>query len=334
MSQNNKQIGQIIPYNNTIKLDKKYQKLLSLLMINARTYYSQLAKALHISKSNVMRRISQLEQQKILTGYHAFIDVSQVGIQSAILLLQTKTTEDVKEQCIKKIQNMPLIYSIVELTGKYDLLITFYYNAEKEKDALIEDILNIIEFKDFYCVPHTTEFPQLNYFSEYNPKTKIPAQTTITKCDKTHFRILAMLSHNCRETSVKMSISLKISRETINYRIKKLIQAGIIAKFQPTINLFLLGFESYFMTMKLCKPTQRHKIIQFFKETQKCNTILLSALGDIMAFIHFPNNKDYRMFENKLFSQFESAIHEYSFALVKNQHKLEWFPEELISYKA
>jgi DNA-binding Lrp family transcriptional regulator len=184
---------------------------------------------------------------------------------------------------------------------------------------------------------HKTQFPLLNYFSEsihrlpINPLT-ILTKTQIEKYDSIDLHILAILSQNCRRTSVEISTFLKISRETVNYRIKRIISGGAIAKFQPTINFYLLGFECYFMILKLCKPTQRKRIIHFFKETQKCNTILVSASGNLMVFIQFPNNKEYRLFENKLFSHFSTAIYEYSFVLVKKQHKLEWFPEKLISY--
>ena len=75
------QIGEVKSFGESIKLDKKDRKILSLLMLNARISLAELAKHVELSKSNISRRISRLEKQGFIKGYHAFVDVSKIGIK-------------------------------------------------------------------------------------------------------------------------------------------------------------------------------------------------------------------------------------------------------------
>ncbi len=70
MSKINKQVGAFLPSKEIVKLDKKNQKLISLLLQDATQTLTELSKELNISKSNVSRRISLLEKQSVINGYH------------------------------------------------------------------------------------------------------------------------------------------------------------------------------------------------------------------------------------------------------------------------
>lgn len=334
MPKNTANLGAITPTQSVIKLDKINQRLLSLLSANARAQYSELSRKLKISKSNVMRRISILEDKGILTGYHAFIDVTKLNLGAALLMIQTKCTEEQKEEYIKMIYTTKTVYALVELTGKYDILVAFYYKDEKQKDKTIETIVVPSYVKDFIASKIITYFPRLDYTSDIFKTTekfesKLIASKTKTEFDKLDLNLLLQLSQNCRQSFITISKKLGISRETVKYRVKKLLSNKIIAKFQPTINLFSLGFESYFLTLKLSKPTQKDKIINYLKSTYRCNTILKTN-WDLIALIHFKSHKEFRIFENDMTSKFKDAIYEYSFELAKQQHKLDWFPEEIV----
>ena len=103
MDKNIRNIGKIQITDKVISLDKKNQKILSLLMLNARTQNSQLAKIVELSKSNIARRISILEDKNLITGYHAFIDVTKLNLKYCTIFIKTKGTKE--EEYLKKLED-------------------------------------------------------------------------------------------------------------------------------------------------------------------------------------------------------------------------------------
>lgn len=332
-------IGKIIDKNKMINLDLKNKKILAALMHNARTPYTTIAKIVQLSKSNIARRIGILEKNGLITGYNAFIDVSKIKINSCMLMIQTKCTEDQKERYIKKVATHPWVYGIDEFTGKFNIYINFYYKDEKHKDSIIEEILTPEHIKDFTFFNIETIFPKLDYTEELiSRKTNIITRR-ITETSEKYIKIspidiqlLKVLSENCRLNSVEIGKKLRISRETANNHIKKLINKKVIAKFQPTINFFLLEFEAYVLSIKLSKLTQKERIISYLANTERCNTILKTeGTYCIIAVIHFKSTKEFREFEKDFILKFGTMIYEYTFELFKHQEKLDWFPKGIIN---
>ncbi|MBI4440494.1 AsnC family transcriptional regulator [Candidatus Woesearchaeota archaeon] len=330
MASLNRPIGEFYP-RDIVRLDVKDKKLISLLLANGSLSYSQFGKQIGLSRSNVARRVTLLEEKGVIVGYNAFIDVSKLGINTAFLLLHTQNLREEKHQLLERISRHPAVFSILELTGKYDTLVAFYYREDEEQDRICEDILTLVIPRDFYISTVNILFPPIDYIGELFPKTaysRINQEDGEYNADEHDVKILRILSENFRTNKVEIAKKLGISREMIYYRTKRLFSSGIIAKFQTTIDPFSLGLEPYFVRLKLSRPTQRANLIKFFSDTKRCNTILSSA-QEIMTFIHLKSHKEFITFENKLVSLFREQILEYSFEYVLFQHKLEWFTQSV-----
>lgn len=65
------------------------------------------------------------------------------------------------------------------------------------------------------------------------------------KVDIKDRKILYELDINCRTPASKIAKKLDISKETVNYRIKKLIEKGVIGGFITEINMAKLGLTTY-----------------------------------------------------------------------------------------
>lgn len=60
-------------------LDEIDLKILDALQRNGRTKRAELATAVHLSVPSVSERLRKLEEQKIITGYHATVDYKRLG---------------------------------------------------------------------------------------------------------------------------------------------------------------------------------------------------------------------------------------------------------------
>jgi Lrp/AsnC family transcriptional regulator, leucine-responsive regulatory protein len=330
MINNNSKIGEIVPQVSKIKLDVKNSKILSALLEDASVPLSRLSKRVELSKSNVIRRVQIIEKEGLISGYHAFVDVSKMNVKSCLILVKTSFTENDKEAYIKGLLETEEIYSIIETTGSYDIAIAFYHFNDENMNLVLGKILNFSSIRDYRVLEIKTYFPQLDYTRNIfhgQKQFKINNDTQSRRLDQLDIKILEKLSENCRKSTVDIAQELKSNRETISYRIKRLVKEEIIAKFQPTINLYILGFEGYFLTIKLKNPKEKPNLVIYLASTMRCNTILKSHDG-IMGFIHFKTNKEFRDFEENLVKKFSNSILEYDFELIKKQYKLDWFSKE------
>jgi len=60
-------------------IDEKDRKLMNMLMKNARTSYTDLAKAVELKSPTVIDRVKRLESDEIIEGYHARINYKRLG---------------------------------------------------------------------------------------------------------------------------------------------------------------------------------------------------------------------------------------------------------------
>ena len=82
--------------------------------------------------------------------------------------------------------------------------------------------------------------------------------------DELDRQILAALDINSRVTSVELANTLCRSRQTIDYRIERLLSRGIIQNFHTTINYSRIGFRKYKIFLRLRNLPDRKKDFREF----------------------------------------------------------------------
>lgn len=97
-------------------LDDKGRKLLRALQENARASYSDLAKEVGLSVPSVIERIRKFEDAGIITGYHAKVDLSALGLPiKAVVRFQGTGTQ--MNEVAKAVQTMPEVTEAYRMTG-------------------------------------------------------------------------------------------------------------------------------------------------------------------------------------------------------------------------
>lgn len=77
------------------------------------------------------------------------------------------------------------------------------------------------------------------------------------KIDHRDREILRLLNKNSREPDSAIARRLKISKQAVSYRIRKMQENGIIKNFYTEFNLSRLGYNSYYIFLELEKITNR-----------------------------------------------------------------------------
>ena len=136
----------ILPINLTkliiIMINKKDEELLALLRENARASVSDLARALHLSRSTVQNRITKLEQSGIIRGYSVDYGSEYLDdIVSAHVLI--KESPKLVSKTNLELQRIPQIVDLHVISGEYDLIAVVQAQSLNKLNTVLEEIGNL-----------------------------------------------------------------------------------------------------------------------------------------------------------------------------------------------
>lgn len=131
------------------------------------------------------------------------------------------------------------------------------------------------------------------------------------KLDKADRIILAELDKNCRAPVSKLAKLSRKSRQSVEYRIKKLVENGIITSFNVAFNPHKMGHKLYKLYFRLKNiPEERKKLFAYLR-----NCGMVYWMGECEGqwdtiFGFFTTKTDYEFYEvkNELISKFGNII--------------------------
>jgi DNA-binding Lrp family transcriptional regulator len=131
------------------------------------------------------------------------------------------------------------------------------------------------------------------------------------KLDKKDFKLLYELDKNSRLSYSQLSKKVKLSQESVRYRINKLIREGVINKFFTVIDISKLGFTFYKILIKLHNVNEEKmkKIIDSLSKKEK--VVWLTSLDggyDIGLVIKAKDILELNLFLEELDSKYSSYI--------------------------
>ncbi len=133
--------------------------------------------------------------------------------------------------------------------------------------------------------------------------------------DKKDKRLISYLYHNYREPLTKIGKACQMSRDQVEYRIKKYEGQGLIKKYLTIFNYDLLGYHEVIIVWIKLKSGKE----QIRKELEKMDSVL--SVGDILSkydiFVNFifKNKKDFEEKFYQFIKKHESKIADYSLSI-------------------
>ena len=117
-------------------------KILNLLRENARLSITDIANLLHVSRATVQKRIEQMENSGLITGYTVKIkpnfESNYIRAWMNIMIEGTKM-----QNIIKELRLQPVIKSLHTTNGKWDLLVELQAKDLEEFDQALGHIRTI-----------------------------------------------------------------------------------------------------------------------------------------------------------------------------------------------
>ena len=208
-----------------------------------------------------------MEKMGLIKSYVAFLDAGKLGLMVWNVYLQiqdaTKKEEDV---LINYLSGLKAVWWVARCSGNWDMIFSLCVKDVKQFYNIVLDIHN--------------------KFGKYIQKQSIEAHADVEVISRGHFldaagegkawfrdifliqladedkKILRVLSVNARMSSVEIAKKTGLTARIVAYRIKKLMESGIIHSFRLQLDVSKIGLSFY-------------KVIIFLKEfTYEKNTAL------------------------------------------------------------
>lgn len=158
---------------NILELDEIAWKVLEALQQNARLSFAELGRKIGLSTPAVAERVHRLEEAGIITGFHASLDMTKLGVPIRVLVRLTIHGGDLQlSRTVNTIKELSEISRCHRITGAESFVIEANVVSIRHLEALIDKLSTLgatststvlsspVERREYYA-------GQIEAFSQY-----------------------------------------------------------------------------------------------------------------------------------------------------------------------
>jgi len=286
-------------------LDKIDIKILDVLRNNARAPLTEIAKKCRISKQTALYRIKKLVKDKIIKGFHAYIDFKRLGYDTYYVFIQTRYIED-EQEFIKDLSKIKGCIIIMKSITQYS------YNLK----IITKDVYKMmVELQQFFIKKKTVTSHFILQRLE-KPVEKI-------EIDDKDKKILEELSINCRLSSLELSKITGLSYDIVHNRLKRLIKNKAIENFLTVLDFDREGFMYYSVLLKFADD-KFDNFLKFNSELKLDPLVVrrFACVGEFSYMFEMVDNNYVAINDklNKIRSQFHDMIRYSQIVPIQNHY--------------
>ena len=317
-----------------ITLDLKDKKLLTALDENSRYTNAQLARKVELSKPAIEYRIKRLQKNKVVFEYYTVLDITKLGYSQYKIYFKFQNTSPADEQKITDhwTKDKTSVW-VGQIRGRWDLSVSILAKSNFEFGQSLSAFMN--KFSKFILEKDIllTEYSPI-YQREYLTKTKpkeftygIPSK--IYELDETDKIILKAIVTNARIPIIDLAEKTNLTRDIINYRLKKLNKEGIINQYRCYLNLENIGINHYKIILRTKNLNQEYEdqLKKYIAEHKKA-TQLLKLIGSWDLEIEFETAGEDELYSilQDLRNKFSDVIRDFDIIRITKTYKYNYFP--------
>ncbi|HLC87119.1 MAG TPA: winged helix-turn-helix transcriptional regulator [Candidatus Nanoarchaeia archaeon] len=322
------------------KLDLKDRKILYQLDLDARQSDSHIAKKVKLSRDAVKYRINKLLEKGFINYFMTVLNSMKLGFNwyRTFFKFQNLTVEK-EEEIIGWLRDKASWITKVE--GIWDLNTgIFVKDVYEYRDIINEFLVKYGEYIDKYEVAIVTRewIYHHDYLLNKKQKTTTPqlmgykekGNYKIEKIDKIDYKILSALLKNARMKTIDIAKKINSTEMVVRYRIKKMMENGIIIGFRPFLNVHKLNyiyFKTHF-TLHNLTPEKKKKIFDYIHvHPNTVHTTELVGGADLETEFQVTHNNEFHEYIKDIRLRFGDIIRDYEFMQYTQEYKFTYLPE-------
>ncbi len=116
-------------------------KILKALQTNGRLKHTELARQLDIAQSTLLERVRKLEEQDMILGYRAVLDLEKIGltVQAFISVTMSQHEAEIIEEFERELTKIPNVRACYHMTGRVDYLLQVVVRDIEHLRSLIKN---------------------------------------------------------------------------------------------------------------------------------------------------------------------------------------------------
>jgi DNA-binding Lrp family transcriptional regulator len=250
-----------------MQLNVKDKKILSELDLNARATFQEIAKTARLSKESVIYRVKLLEKKGIIQRYTTLVNFTALGYTGYVVYSRFQNVnEELKKEIISYLENIPEIYWIALVGGKFDIAFGIMAKNVFQFNKIYYAILSKYgSYLADNAIAIRTELRQhkRDYLSEKKPKALnapfFGKEPEILELDLLDSNILTIMSNNARISLVELAAMLEKPASTVSLRIRQMGKSGIIQGYSAYIRPQKYGMQSYRLLINLQNMNEKSR---------------------------------------------------------------------------
>lgn len=235
-------------------LDKKDERIIMMLSVDGRVSTNRIAKAVNLSRDAVKYRIRRLEEKDIIFKPMTVLDISKFGYDSYHVFIKLNNPRiETEARIIRSLIGLPYVRAVLKLNGTYDLEVALISRNVSEFDGFMNDMMALVG-------NHVQESEVLiitKYFRSSDlPHVVDDVEHMKTKAADGHglddgdMRILKVIRDNARLPLMDISRSVKMSADSVKYRMRRM-EGSVISGYQTPVNHEALGYNVHAVMMNI-----------------------------------------------------------------------------------
>ena len=142
------------------------------------------------------------------------------------------------------------------------------------------------------------------------------------------YNLLNFIVLNARKPIIDIAKQLSCSSQTVNYRIKNLMEKGIIKLFRVGIDYSKLNLKHIALGIWFRKLSKRREIMKLFENNPHVISLLTCAgYADLQIEIIIENTNTMEELMNEISEKYQGTIRKYNFFTFKNQYLFRCLPD-------
>ncbi|MFQ6010343.1 MAG: Lrp/AsnC family transcriptional regulator [Candidatus Aenigmatarchaeota archaeon] len=159
---------------------------------------------------------------------------------------------------------------------------------------------------------------------------KIAKNSEKVRIDKKDIEIIKILEENGRIPILKLAKKVKLSHETVRYRLNKLIKTGVIEKFIVRINKKKLGYNIYAVIMIATWNYTKDEWDEFFEYLIKHKNIVsvekITGNYDLKIATWAKDPENFDLISHSIKTKFSKIIKDWQTFIFTRQYKWKELP--------
>ena len=322
------------------KIDLKDRKILYHLNIDSRQSFSQIGKKVGLHKDVVAYRVNRLQKNGIIKGFYTETDDYLLGyIRHRFYFTYQYASPEIRDEIIDYFVKSKYTRIIHSTEGQYDLVIisdvkgiskcysVWKTIVSKYRDYFSNQVFSVIFNALIYRYSFLLDEKDVEKANRI--KSKMYGSDIRVEIDDLDNNILKLISQNARIPTIELAESLNTTAVTINNRIKKLKNLGIIKAFRVNIRLPKLGYKRYKVDIILKDYKKLHQIINYIEKNPNLDEVIQSiGYADLELIFILKNANQLHEIMEDLSIKFPNTIKNYIYFSALKTYKWSWMPEE------